>query len=122
MTFLGCLTLIPGAHRLDEEQYFRTPPADEEAPHYSLVVKKPMAFSIMKKRLEAGEYTSLSAFQVRILCSRAMSPLPALILPPPVRRPSSQGITIATAEPNRVPLAAMTSLAEHVGARIHCAA
>jgi hypothetical protein len=40
----------------------------EEVPDYLKIIKNPMDFSKMSKKLQAGEYTSLSQFEVREIC------------------------------------------------------
>lgn len=58
----------------DTLQLFYDPVSPEEVPDYHSVIKNPMDFSTMKKKLRNGEYTNLELFEndFHLVCDNAM--------------------------------------------------
>ena len=51
--------------RKDDKKFFAFPITDVIAPNYSTIVKHPMDFSAMRKKLSRGYYHTLSQFKVK---------------------------------------------------------
>lgn len=58
--------LLPQLQRRDLYQFFAFPVPAAEVPEYYSVIKQPMDFSTMEKKLQRGQYQSLDSFRVSI--------------------------------------------------------
>lgn len=50
--------------RLDKERYFATPVTEGEAPGYHDIITYPMDFNTMRKKLAAGDYSTVTELKV----------------------------------------------------------
>lgn len=67
-------SLYKALRKLDVNKFFALPVDDEDAPLYSVLIKSPMTFQRMRRKLENGEYSTLSDLQQDfvLLCKNAI--------------------------------------------------
>lgn len=60
-------TLWKSLEKKDVNQFFAWPVTDAIAPAYSIIIKDPMDFSTMKKKIDSGDYESVAQFKVSFM-------------------------------------------------------
>jgi len=56
--------IISNWHRLDKKMLFQQPVTADIAPDYAAIIKNPMDFGTMRKKLSESEYKTLAQFTV----------------------------------------------------------
>ncbi|CAK5035835.1 unnamed protein product [Meloidogyne enterolobii] len=72
---LFCDNILRKLVMKDPEGYFANPVSDEEAPDYKNLIQTPMAFAIIRDKIEQDEYPQLAAFRsdVELIVSNAQT-------------------------------------------------
>ncbi|CAK5018330.1 unnamed protein product [Meloidogyne enterolobii] len=72
---LFCDNILRKLVMKDPEGYFANPVSDEEAPDYKNLIQNPMAFAIIRDKIEQDEYPNLSDFRsdVELIVSNAQT-------------------------------------------------
>ncbi|XP_014664625.1 PREDICTED: bromodomain-containing protein 7-like [Priapulus caudatus] len=68
-------TLWGTLERKDVNRFFAWPVTDVIAPGYSIIIRSPMDFRTMKKKIESGDYVSVAEFKTdfKLMCDNAMT-------------------------------------------------
>jgi hypothetical protein len=59
--------VLPQLQRRDQYQFFAMPVESIEVPEYYTIIKNPMDFSTMERKLAEGEYGTVDTFKVSLL-------------------------------------------------------